>query len=108
MEIFTAKEENKCTEKDRERERMDRPLLDKYCETQSRGSGVFIADININFPGVALLAQRELGTEKLERKFSKPPGREIKDPGSETSDTLNCSLTPPLFLVPTHKHTCKP
>lgn len=81
MEIFTAKEENKCTEKDRESERMDRPLFDKYCETQSRGSGVFTADININFPGVALLAQRGLGTEKLERKFSKPPGREIKDSG---------------------------
>lgn len=81
MEIFTAKEENKCTKKDRESERMDRPLFDKYCETRSRGGGVFIADININFPGVALLAQRGLGTGKLERKFSKPPGRGIKDPG---------------------------
>lgn len=60
---------------------MDRLLFDKYCETWPRGGGVFIADININFPGVALLAQRGLCTGKLERKFSKPPGRGIKDPG---------------------------
>ena len=36
---------------------MDRLLFDKYCETWWRGWGVFIADININFPGAALLAQ---------------------------------------------------
>lgn len=63
-----------------ERERMDGLLLDKYCETWWRDGAVFIADININFPGVALLAQRGLNTGKLERKFSEPQGRGIKEP----------------------------
>lgn len=62
------------------RERMDRLLFDKYCETWWRDGAVFIADININFPGVALLAQRGLNTGKLERKFSEPQGRGIKEP----------------------------
>lgn len=55
-------------------------LFDKYCETRKKGGGVFFADININFPGVALLAQRGLSTGKLERKFSEPPGSGIKEP----------------------------
>lgn len=60
--------------------RMDRLLFDKYCETWWRGGGVFIADININFPGAALLAQHEPSAGKLERKFSEPQGRGIKEP----------------------------
>lgn len=76
MEIFGEKEENEGREK-----RMDRLLFDKYCETWWRGGGVFIADININFPGAALLAQHGLSTGKLERKFSEPQGSGIKEPG---------------------------
>lgn len=60
---------------------MDGPLFDKYCETWWRVGGVFFADININFPGGALLAQREPSTGKLERKFSEARGSGIKEPG---------------------------
>lgn len=81
MEIFTAKEENKCTERDRESERMDRPLFDKYCEMRSRGGGVFIADININFswrgsPGPAWARHWETGEEILQaaRERNQRPG----------------------------------
>lgn len=76
MEIFREMVEDKWSIG----ERMDRLLFDKYCEMWWRDGGVFIADININFPGAAPLAQRGLNTGKLERKFSKPQGRGIKEP----------------------------
>lgn len=63
-----------------EGERMDRLLFDKYCEMWWRDGAVFIADININFPSAALLAQHGLNTGKMERKFSEPQGRGIKEP----------------------------
>ena len=75
MEIFWEMMEDKWSKG----ERMDRLLFNKYCEMWWRDGAVFIADININFPGVALLAQRGLNTGKLERKFSEPRGRRIKE-----------------------------
>lgn len=61
-------------------ERSDRPLFEKYCSMWWRDGGVFIADININFLGTVRLAQRGPSTGKLQRKFSKPQGRGIKEP----------------------------
>lgn len=90
----------------REKERMDRLLFDKYCEMWWRVGGVFIADININFPGAALLAQRGLSTGKLERKFSKQLGSGIKEPGLRdlwhtellaNPETLSCCLSAHTF-----------
>lgn len=81
---------------------MDRLLFDKYCEMWWRVGGVFIADININFPGVALLAQHGISTGKLERKFSEQLGSGIKEPELwdlwhtellTNPTTLSCSLS---------------
>lgn len=84
-------------------ERTDRPLFDKYCETRWRDGGVFIADININFPGAALLAQHGLSTGKLERKFSEPQGSGIKEPG--LWDLWHTELlADPTALYLTHTH----
>ena len=77
-------------------------------EVSERAAVVFLADIYINFPGAAPRSQQEPRAGKPERRFLRDAGEtNQRVPSSETSDTLNSSLTlePTRAHARTHVHT---